>query len=213
MKPSDGLDAIEARAEELKPIARDSYFQFQRFLVSKKFDPTKLLENAKKVPGEDGNVHWEAIFSATSDMRIEVRNEERVQGARPAVVPILPTAAVEIDELLDEVPAAIASTEEARRQQQAVDDSQAAILDEFFAATGGKGLIYGSWLETDGGLEKGGGGRGGDRRGSVRRDRGRRRVRDGRCPPEQRPQRHHPAVLRPAGAAPVGGLFGNEKRC
>ena len=60
VKPSDGLDAIEARAEELKPIARDSYFQFQRFLVSKKFDPTKLLENAKKVPGEDGNVHWEA---------------------------------------------------------------------------------------------------------------------------------------------------------
>ena len=61
VKPSEGLDAIEARAEVLKPIARDSYFQFQRFLESKKFDPRKLLENAKKVPGADGNVHWQAI--------------------------------------------------------------------------------------------------------------------------------------------------------
>jgi hypothetical protein len=58
---SRGLDPIAARSAELGPLARDAYFQFLRFLEEKHFDSRKLLENAKKVPGEDGKVRWEAI--------------------------------------------------------------------------------------------------------------------------------------------------------
>ena len=61
VKPSEGLGPIEECGADLERIARDSYFQFQRFLESKNFDATKLLENAKKVPGADGQVHWEVI--------------------------------------------------------------------------------------------------------------------------------------------------------
>lgn len=95
IKPGEGLEPIQDRQEQLRPIARDAYFQFLRFLKvmgcrthsshcarihhqpmtpqvdhtnphqSNKFDETKLLENGRKVPGPDG-MRWEAITDETN---------------------------------------------------------------------------------------------------------------------------------------------------
>ena len=55
--------AIEERATDLAPVARDVYFQFGRFITSspRSYDRTKLLEHARVLPGEDGKMHWEMM--------------------------------------------------------------------------------------------------------------------------------------------------------